>query len=158
MNPLSFPLKNEGLTMSLTPECRQEIDEVFGVRAGGVIIEEFAKLDSMSGGVGTVESPNTVLAGPASGVTAAASAFRAIVTADLPAALSPTTLTVSGHSGFYGTAAVVQPTAGHVTTLTGAGSTDEVFANSTFTGGTGSSAYTVGDIVLALKQLGLIAS
>lgn len=60
--------------------------------------------------------------------------------------------------GFFGVATSVQPTSGHVTTLTGAGSTGQVYANSTFSGGTGSSNYTIGDIVLALKQLGLIAS
>ena len=53
----------------------------------------------------------------------------------------------------------IQPAApaGNTHTPT-AGSTTSVFVNTTFDGGTGSTAYTVGDIVLALKTLGLIAS
>lgn len=61
--------------------------------------------------------------------------------------------------GFYGVTPVVQPASpsGNTHTPT-AGSTTAVYVNTTFDGGTGSTAYTVGDIVLALKNLGLLAS
>lgn len=60
--------------------------------------------------------------------------------------------------GHYGVTPVVQPTAtGNTHTVT-AGSTTNVFTNTTFDGGTGASAYTVGDIVKALKALGLLAA
>lgn len=41
---------------------------------------------------------------------------------------------------------------------TAAGATTNVFTNTAFDGGTGTKGYTIGDIVLALKNLGLIAS
>jgi hypothetical protein len=60
--------------------------------------------------------------------------------------------------GFYGTTPVAQQTAaGNAHTVT-AGSTTAVYTNTTFDGGTGTTAYTVGDLVLVLKTLGLIAS
>lgn len=60
--------------------------------------------------------------------------------------------------GFYGATPAVQPTsAGDVTTVT-SGSTTAVYVNTTFSGGTGTTAYTIGDLVKALKTLGLIAS
>lgn len=60
---------------------------------------------------------------------------------------------------FHGSTAVVQYSGSSVTT-TGftAGSSVAVQSVSTFTGGTGSTAYTISDIVKALKQKGLIAS
>lgn len=59
--------------------------------------------------------------------------------------------------GFYGTDPIVQPApSGNTTTVT-AGSTTSVFVNSTFNGGSGT-AYTVGDVVKALKQLGILAA
>lgn len=65
---------------------------------------------------------------------------------------------VSGSVGFFGHAAVGQPTAlgGSVSFAAGAGTA--VNNDSTFGGGVGSSSYTIGDIVTALKNLGLIAS
>lgn len=59
--------------------------------------------------------------------------------------------------GFWGaTPAVQQSAAGNTHTVT-AGSTTSVFTNTTFDGSTGSTAYTVGDIVKALKIIGLLA-
>jgi len=61
--------------------------------------------------------------------------------------------------GFFGATPIVQPTspAGNTTTVA-AGSTTTVFTNTSFSGGVGSQGYTVGDLVAALKNLGLIAS
>lgn len=60
--------------------------------------------------------------------------------------------------GFFGATPVVQPAspAANVHTVA-AGSTTSVFVNTTFDGSIGSTAYTVGDIVVALKNLGLLA-
>ena len=60
--------------------------------------------------------------------------------------------------GFYGTSAVVQPATTGTTTGFTAGSGTAANDDSTFTGNTGSAAYTIGDIVLALKQVGLLAA
>lgn len=60
-------------------------------------------------------------------------------------------------NAFYGATPIVQPTAAaNVHTVT-AGSTTTVFVNTSFDGTIGSTAYTVGDLVAALKNLGLIA-
>jgi hypothetical protein len=60
--------------------------------------------------------------------------------------------------GFWGVAAVVQPaTTGTATGYTGAGGTALTHTD-TFTGNTGTKAYTIGDIVLALKQAGIMAA
>jgi hypothetical protein len=60
--------------------------------------------------------------------------------------------------GFFGVSLVgQQSTTGTVTGFT-AGAGTAVNQTSTFTGGTGSKAYTIGDIVLALKNLGLLQS
>lgn len=60
--------------------------------------------------------------------------------------------------GFFGATPVVQPAspAANVHTVA-AGSVTSVFVNTTFDGSIGSTAYTVGDLVIALKNLGLIA-
>lgn len=69
------------------------------------------------------------------------------------------TVNFNGSSiGFYGGSAVSQPSAHGTTTGFTAGSGTAMNSASTSTGGSGASAYTFGDVVLALKQLGLIAS
>ena len=60
--------------------------------------------------------------------------------------------------GLYGTAAVVQyATTGTVTGYTGGGGTALTHSD-TFTGNTGAAAYTIGDVVRALKLLGVMAA
>lgn len=60
--------------------------------------------------------------------------------------------------GLWNTTPVVQPATTGTTTGFTAGAGSAVLSDSTFTGGTGSKAYTVGDIVLALKQAGVMAA
>jgi hypothetical protein len=60
--------------------------------------------------------------------------------------------------GFYNAAPVVQYSTVGTTTGFTAGLGLAVLADSTFTGDTGATAYTVGDVVRALKTLGLLAS
>ena len=60
--------------------------------------------------------------------------------------------------GFYNHTPVVQPAGTGVTAGFTAGTGAAVLDDSTFTGNTGSAAYTVGDIVKALKDLGLLAA
>jgi hypothetical protein len=59
---------------------------------------------------------------------------------------------------FFGATPVTQPASptGNVHTPT-VGSTTAVFVNTTFDGSIGTTAYTIGDLVIALKNLGLIA-
>lgn len=73
--------------------------------------------------------------------------------ADGPPAGVPT----NGPVGFYGTTPIARPSStGQVAGFT-ANLGNAVQDNSTITGGIGSTAYTVGDIVRHLKSLGLIA-
>lgn len=60
--------------------------------------------------------------------------------------------------GFFAKTPVAQPTAGGVVAGGAAGAGAAILRDSTVTGGVGSAAYTIGDIVAALKSLGLIAS
>lgn len=81
---------------------------------------------------------------------------------DVNVALGTSTGTILGTAttqklGFYGTTAIVQPTANGTQATAAAGSTTNVFLNTTMTGGVGSTGYTVGDVVKCLKQSGLIA-
>jgi hypothetical protein len=62
--------------------------------------------------------------------------------------------------GFYNQTPIAQPSSTGVTTngfTTGGGGGTTVHANSTFTGGTGTNAYTISDVVAHLKSLGLLA-
>lgn len=59
---------------------------------------------------------------------------------------------------FYGSTPLVQPSSVGQTAGFSAGAGAAVNDDSTFTGGVGTKAYTIGDIVKHLKQLGLIAS
>jgi len=67
---------------------------------------------------------------------------------------SPTDSTL----GFFGATPVAQPDTTGTTTGFTAGSGTAVLDDSTFTGDTGSTAYTIGDVVKALKDLGLLAA
>lgn len=58
--------------------------------------------------------------------------------------------------GFFGTTPIAQVTPTNGTTTVAAGATTSVFVNTTFAGSTGTTAYTVYDIVDALKKLGLL--
>ena len=60
--------------------------------------------------------------------------------------------------GFFNATPVVQQATTGTTTGFTAGAGTAVLSDSTFTGGTGSAAYTVGDVVKALKNLGLLAA
>ena len=60
--------------------------------------------------------------------------------------------------GLFGATPVVQPATTGTTTGYTPGTGTAVTIDGTFTGGSGSTAYTVADIVLALKQLGLLKS
>jgi len=90
------------------------------------------------------------------------------VNATLGAATTVSTLTVTGNAaigdaatdtfGLYGATPVAQPaTTGQTSGFT-AGSGTAVLSDSTFTGGTGTKAYTIGDIVKHLKALGILAT
>ncbi|HQU07385.1 MAG TPA: hypothetical protein PL140_09155 [Ferrovaceae bacterium] len=63
-----------------------------------------------------------------------------------------------GPVGFFGATPAPQPTALDNTHTVAAGSTTAVYTNTTFDGSIGTTAYTVGDIVAALKTLGIIKS
>lgn len=58
--------------------------------------------------------------------------------------------------GFFGKAAITQPNTTGTTTGFTAGAGTAVLSGSTFTGNTGTAAYTVGDVVRALKLLGFL--
>jgi hypothetical protein len=60
--------------------------------------------------------------------------------------------------GFYNQTPIVQPsTTGVTTNGFTQGNGNNIHPNSTFTGGIGTNAYTISDIVAHLKSLGLIA-
>jgi len=60
--------------------------------------------------------------------------------------------------GFFNATPIVQPATTGTTTGFTAGAGTAVLSDSTFTGNTGASAYTIGDVVRALKTLGFLAA
>lgn len=58
--------------------------------------------------------------------------------------------------GFFGYTPAAQPTPAGYTTMQTAGSTTSIYINTATTGGIGSTQYTFGDLVAALKTYGLI--
>jgi hypothetical protein len=66
-------------------------------------------------------------------------------------------VTTTSPIGFYGKTPVAQPGAATNVHTVAAGATTAVFTNTTFDGTLGTTAYTIGDLVAALKNLGLIA-
>jgi hypothetical protein len=60
--------------------------------------------------------------------------------------------------GFFGLSPVVQGAASTNSATGAAGGSTGVSIDTTFTGGSGATAYTVGGIVLRLKQFGLLAA
>lgn len=60
--------------------------------------------------------------------------------------------------GAFGATPAAQPTAAVNAHTVGAGATTAVFTNTTFDGSIGSTAYSIGDLVAALKTLGVIKS
>ncbi len=76
----------------------------------------------------------------------------AVVTFDSIVAFNVTAI------GFFGTTTVAQQTKSGNTATTVAGSTTNVFINTTFTGGVGTTDYTIGDIVRALKNYNLLVN
>lgn len=71
---------------------------------------------------------------------------------------SGSTFAPAGSIGFYGATAVAQQATTGTTTGFTAGSGTASKSDSTHTGGSGSKAYTVSDVVLDLKNLGLMAA
>lgn len=66
-------------------------------------------------------------------------------------------LTATSPVGFFGTTPTTRLAPAANVHTPAAGATTAVFVNTTFDGSIGSTAYTVGDIVAALKTLGLLA-
>ena len=60
--------------------------------------------------------------------------------------------------GAFGAIPTTQPTNDGSSAVNNAGSVNHVYEDTGFTGGIGSRPYTIGQIVAALKTLGLIAS
>lgn len=67
-------------------------------------------------------------------------------------------LHLAGPVGLFGATPVEQQDTTGTTTGFTAGAGTAVLSDSTFTGDSGSAAYTVGDIVLALKNVGILAA
>ena len=67
-------------------------------------------------------------------------------------------LTSTSLISFWGAVPVAQTSPSANVHTVAAGSTTSVFVNTTFDGSIGSTAYTVGDIVAALKTVGLLKS
>lgn len=107
-------------------------------------------------------SGNTVIAGTLH-VTGVSTLAGVSMTDATNVVLGTTTGTKFGTSttqkiGFYNATPVVQPATTGTTTGFTAGSGTAVNDDSTFTGGTGATAYRISDMVLAMKNLGILAA
>jgi hypothetical protein len=97
---------------------------------------------------------NTTFSGP----VRSQNGFQTVSVNSTTGAVS-TTMTLSASLvGFYGVTPVAQPSTTGTTTGFTAGAGTAVLSDSTFTGNTGTAAYTIGDVVKALKDLGLLAA
>jgi hypothetical protein len=115
--------------------------------------EAFQYLDGAVAGVGAASK---------AAVLGENGAFTFPTGAVLSAATTGAGLTIGGAAaqkiGFFGATAVGQPSTSGLTTGFTAGSGTAMNNVSTSTGGTGSTAYTFGDVVFQLKTLGLLKS
>jgi hypothetical protein len=66
--------------------------------------------------------------------------------------------TIQGPLSFFGATAVGQQSPSGNTSTPNPGSSTPVLVDTTFDGGVGSTAYTIGDIVAALKKYGLLVN
>jgi len=141
-------------------------DELVIARSGAnykVTAASLAALRLPAGSAGQVQYNN---AGALGGTSTISISGTAVTWADATTwVMGTTTGTKIGTAttqklGFYNATPVVQQatTGTAATGFTAGGPSNSVHADSTFTGGSGTKAYTISDIVLALKNLGLLAA
>lgn len=130
-----------------------------GVRSNGLNVAVAADIN----GVTVDTSGNMVV--PGTLATTGAQTFTASVTVSDSAnfVLGTTTGSKIGTAttqklAFFNSTPVVQPATTGAVATTDAGATTAVYVGTTFTGGSGTTPYTVADIVKALKALGLLAA
>lgn len=98
---------------------------------------------------------NNVLTGTATGDSGVRPSGS--LTYHIGGTVSTIKVTAGNLLGFYNATAVAQQNGTGNTTTVAAGSTTSVFTNTTFSGGVGSTGYTIGDVVKAMKNYGLLA-
>lgn len=84
--------------------------------------------------------------------------FQTVTKNSTTGAVTVTTAISGTQVGFFSATPVAQPATTGTTTGFTAGAGTAARVDSTYTGNTGTAAYTVGDIVKALKDLGLLAA
>lgn len=151
----SLTIDLSGSTLTL-PSSQSQTTPVIagGLTASGSGANDF------SGSTGTFKtSTGAVTIGPGaisvSGTVTMTDAFNIVVGSTTGTKIGTAT---TQKIGFFNVAPVVQPSSTGAVATTAAGSTTTVFVNTTFTGGSGATAYTVADIIGALKSLGLLAA